>query len=87
MLSPACPMLLSTGANEPYRPGKEEFLDELDVLIDSKEVITNQKTTLQLAPPVISMETKLASTSQKSCIQSEEVQLCMISFSHLLRYR
>ena len=58
-------MPLSTGANEPCRPGKEEFLDEVDVLIDSKKVITNQKTTLQLAPPVISMETKLASTLQK----------------------
>ena len=81
-------MSLSTGANEPYGPAKEEVLDEVDVLIDSKEVITNQKTTLQsVAPPVISMETKLASTLQKSCIQSEEVQLCMISFSHLLRYR
>ena len=43
MFSPACP---TTGANEPCRPAKEEFLDELDVLIDSKEVITNQKTTL-----------------------------------------
>ena len=46
MFSPACPMSLSTGANEPCRPAKEEFLDELDVLIDSTEVITNQKTTL-----------------------------------------